>query len=221
MNEIRPTVAPSHGSASGLAPSHWVMRHLPALPADAPAQRLLDIACGGGRHTRLALDRGYAVTAIDRDTSGVADLAADLGLRIITADLEAPLPGTSTAPWPLPGETFDVVVVTNYLWRPLFPAILDAVGPNGTLIYETFAVGQERLGRPSNPDFLLRPGELIAVIAGRLTPIAFEHVRLGDPKLGQDRIVQRLVAVGPQHAILVDPLKMPLTTTPATMELPR
>lgn len=217
MNEIRPTVAPSHGSASGLAPSDWVMRHLPALPADAPSQRLLDIACGGGRHTRLALDRGYAVTAIDRDTSGVVDL----GARIITADLEAPLPGTSTAPWPLPGETFDVVVVTNYLWRPLFPAILDAVSPNGTLIYETFAVGQERLGRPSNRDFLLRPGELIATVAGRLTPLAFEHVRLGDPKLGQNRIVQRLVAVGPRHPFLVDPLQMPLTTMPPTMELPR
>lgn len=174
------------------SPSPWVRRFLTGVRRGGT---VLDIACGAGRHLRLALEQGFAVVGIDRDLGGVADLSGRPGARLIEADLEG------GAPFPLAGETFDGVVVTNYLWRPLLPALVAAVAPSGVLVYETFGSGNERFGRPANPDFLLRPGELLEAVRLRLIPLAYEHVTLADP----DRIVQRIAAVGPDHVWLKAP----------------
>jgi SAM-dependent methyltransferase len=135
---------------------------------------VLDLAAGGGRHTRFLLERGFSVTALDRDISKLQAMKAGRStkaahLDIIAADLE------DGSPWPLLKRRFDAVIVVNYLWRPLFPSLLDALTPDGVLLYDTFAVGQEKIGKPSNPDFLLRPGELLEVVRGRLDVIAYEH----------------------------------------------
>lgn len=172
-------------------PLPWVMRHLRAV---APGGTILDVACGNGRHTRAALAAGHPVVAIDRDTSGVADLARRPDVRIVRADLE------TGAPFPVRGP-FAGVVVTNYLWRPILADIVAAVADDGVLIYQTFAAGNERFGRPSNPDFLLRPGELLDAVAGRLSVVAYENVTETEP----GRVVQRIVAVGPRHRFACDP----------------
>jgi SAM-dependent methyltransferase len=174
-----------------LATSAWVERFLPGV---RPGGRVLDVACGAGRHLRLALERGYRVIGVDGDLGGVEDLCGRTGVELVRADLEH---GQSV---PFAGDVFDGVIVTNYLWRPILPTIVAAVASDGVLIYETFAVGNERLGRPSNPDFLLQPGELIEAVAPRLVPIAYEHVTLSDPP----RRVQRIAAVGPAHGWLID-----------------
>lgn len=161
-----------------LSASPWVRRYLPLV---APGGEVLDVAAGGGRHSRLARSRGHRVVAVDRDTSGLADLV-DV-VEVVTADLEG-------GAWPLPGRRFDAVVVTNYLHRPLFPMLLDALAPGGVWIHETYARGHERFGRPANPDFLLRPGELLEVAQQRLRVVAFEDVFLPRPAR-----VQRIVAV--------------------------
>jgi SAM-dependent methyltransferase len=163
------------------APSDWVVRFASQLPAPASA---LDLACGSGRHTRWLAARGIAVTAVDRDASVLA------GLREIATVLEADLEG---APWPLPGQRFDLVVVTHYLWRALLPQIVASVAPGGLLIYETFALGHERHGRPRNPDFLLRPGELLEAVRGELEVVAYEHGECVAPP----RCVQRMAASRP------------------------
>lgn len=124
---------------------------------------------------RWLLQLGHPVTAVDRDIAGLADLAADPRVRVLAADLEA-------APWPFADDRFAAVIVTNYLWRPLLPDIVAAVAPGGLLIYDTFAVGQERYGRPSNPDFLLRPGELQDAVRGQLVTIAYEHGLVQQPR---------------------------------------
>lgn len=159
---------------------------------------MLDVACGHGRHVHLLADAGHRVTAIDRDAALLAPLAGRA--RTLVADLES-------APWPLPGATFDAVLVTNYLWRPLLPDLLAAVAPGGLLIYETFALAHAALGRPRRPEFLLRPGELLDLLrlaaqpGAAATPasetwhvIAFEEGRL--PAIGDvpEREVQRVVA---------------------------
>ena len=132
------------------APSAWVAGHAGLVPKPGP---VLDLAAGGGRHSRYFLDLGYRVTALDRDVSRLGDLA---GAEIIAADLE------DGSPWPLSGRQFAGIVVTNYLFRPILPRIAMALGPGGVLIYETFGLGQERYGRPRNPEHLLQPGELLA-----------------------------------------------------------
>ncbi len=176
-------------------PSPWVAHFLSGTPVGG---RVLDVACGSGRHVRLALHRGLAVTAIDRDISRLGDLAGRPGVEAIEADLEV------GAPFPLAGRQFGAVIVTNYLWRPLLADICTAVAPNGLLIYETFARGHEKLGgRPSNPDFLLRPNELAdAAIAAGLAVMAFEQVR---EEASRPRIVQRIAAVGPAHSWVAAP----------------
>lgn len=156
--------------------SAWVTRFAPLVRAGG---RVLDVACGGGRHCRLFLARGHAVTGIDRD---LAFTQAD-GATLLAADLE------DGSPWPLPGQRFDAVVVTNYLWRPLFPALRDALAEGGVLIYETFAHGNEAFGRPRNPDFLLRRGELLELAAG-MTVVAYE-----DGIVENRAVVQRVCAV--------------------------
>ncbi len=175
------------GPATG-EPSDWVVRFIDGVTTGGT---VLDIACGGGRHLRLARDRGHPVVGIDRNLDGVADLAGAADVRLIAADLE------DGAPLPVAGETFAGIIVTNYLYRPLFADIAKALAADGVLIYETFARGHERFGRPSNPDFLLRPNELIEAFAPTLTVIAFEQ---GETVAGSGRrIVQRICAVGAKH----------------------
>ena len=163
--------------------SPWVLRFAPLLQTGAA---VLDVACGAGRHTRLFLDRGHPVTALDVDVSGLEDLRGHPELELIQADLE------SGAPWPLPGRRFGAVIVTNYLWRPLWPRLLDAVGEGGVLLYETFARGNEAYGRPSNPAFLLAPGELLEAVRGRLQVVGYEHGYVERPR---PAIKQRVCAV--------------------------
>jgi SAM-dependent methyltransferase len=149
---------------------------------------VLDVAAGNGRHTRLFLQRGQLVTAVDRDVAAlraIADSITDGRLEVIEADLEA-------AAWPLAGRTFGGVVVSNYLWRPLLPAIVASVAPGGVLLYETFAVGHERVGRPKNPDFLLRPGELLEAVRDRFEVREYSHGEEGPPP---SAVRQRVCAV--------------------------
>jgi SAM-dependent methyltransferase len=142
---------------------------------------VLDLACGSGRHVRWLAAQGFAVTGVDRDAAALAPLRGIATVRV--ADLEG-------APWPLPGERFDAVVVTNYLWRPLWPHLLAALAEGGVLIYETFADGNQTVGKPSRPDFLLRNGELLEV-ASALRIVAYEDGFLDAPA----RFVQRIAAV--------------------------
>lgn len=161
-------------------PSAWVERFAPHI---ASAGAVLDLACGGGRHSRLLLARGHRVTALDRDLSGIADIVSN-DLEAIEADLEG------DAPWPLPGRRFAAVVVTNYLHRPLFPDLIAALAPGGVLIYETFARGNERFGQPRNPDFLLKPGELLEVTRD-LHVLAYEDLEITKPRRA---CIQRIAA---------------------------
>ena len=166
-----------HGTES---PSPWVQRWSHLVP---PGAAVLDVACGHGRHMRWFRERGHPVTGIDRAPEAVAAVAG-LG-EALAADLE-------NEPWPLPGRTFGGVVVTNYLWRALFPALQDSVAPGGVLVYETFAVGNETVGRPGRPEFLLQPGELLH-LAGGLRVVAYEDGFIDEPA----RYVQRIAAVRP------------------------
>ncbi len=160
--------------------SAWVQRWSHLVPPGAP---VLDVACGSGRHMRWFREQGHPVTGIDRSPDAVAAVA-ELG-EALAADLE-------NAPWPLPGRSFGGVVVTNYLWRPLFPALLGSVASGGALIYETFAAGNETVGRPARPEFLLQPGELLQLCEG-LRIVAYEDGFIADPP----RFVQRIAAVRP------------------------
>lgn len=142
---------------------------------------MLDVACGLGRHMRWFSERNHPVTGLDQAQAAIESVAS-LGTAI-RADIEA-------APWPLPGRQFAGVVVTNYLWRPLLPTLVDSVAPGGVLLYETFASGNETVGRPSRPEFLLRPGELLQACA-ELRVVAYEDGFLDNPA----RFVQRIAAV--------------------------
>lgn len=158
-----------HGDST---PSPAIARWALLVPPGGP---VLDVAAGSGRHVRLFLQRGHPVTAVDRDVAALHDLAAVFPqLEVLAADLEA-------GPWPFADRTFAGVVVSNYLWRPLLPAIVASVAPGGVLLYETFAVGNERFGRPRNPDFLLQPGELRDAVRGQLEVHEYEHGEEGDP----------------------------------------
>jgi len=161
------------------AVSPWIERWAHLVPEGAS---VLDVACGHGRHARFFAQRGCAVTGVDRDAGALQALR---GLaQTVHADIE-------NGPWPFAGRAFDAVVVTNYLWRPLLPAIVAAVAPGGVLLYETFAAGNEAFGKPSRPDFLLQPGELLRACAG-LEVVAYEHGRLENPA----RVVQRIACCG-------------------------
>ena len=164
-------------------PSAWIARHAGLIPPPGP---VLDLAAGGGRHTRYFQRLGHAVTAVDRDVSGLAALAGDAGLDVIEADLEG------GAPWPLGARRFAGIVVANYLHRPLLPRIAAALLPGGVLLYETFAAGNERFGKPSNPDFLLQPGELLASAGAEgLVVRAYHCGAISEPR---PAVVQRMAA---------------------------
>lgn len=164
------------------APSAWIAAHACRIPAGGS---VLDLAAGGGRHARFFNGLGYQVTALDRDISGLQPLAAK-GVEILAADLEGGWP------WPLGVRQFDGIVVTNYLHRPLFPHLAAALAPGGVLIYETFGRGNERLGRPSNPAFLLRPGELLEFAAAHgLQVLAYECGEVQEPR---PAVIQRMAA---------------------------
>lgn len=175
----------------GLAPSPWIERFAHLVPHGA---RVLDLACGYGRHALFFAARGARVIAVDRDAAALATLEGSPGVETRCADLEG-------ADWPLPNQSFDAIVVNHYLHRPLFPYLRAALRTDGTLLYETFAEGNEAFGRPANPAFLLRRDELLAEAAQgspRLLVVAFEQgfVELGD----KGAVVQRLAAVGAGRA---------------------
>lgn len=172
-------------------PSDWVKRWTHLVK---PQGRVLDVACGAGRHTRWFDSHGHLVTAVDVSQTALdgIDLPATRCEKVV-ADLE-------NAPWPLPHRQFDAVVVTNYLWRALMPSLINSVAPGGVLIYETFAEGNETVGKPSRPDFLLRRGELLTTF-GNLRVVAYEdgfesRERPGRPQI-PPRFVQRIVVVNP------------------------
>ena len=165
---------------SSAQPSLWVKRFLPLIK---PGGRVLDLAAGSGRHVRLLCDCGFAVCAVDRDTTALAALAGP-SCEVRRIDLE------TNDPWPL-GDGYDGIIAANYLHRPLLPAIASALASGGVLIYETFARGNERFGRPHNPDFLLRPGELLEAFSA-LSVVAFEQ---GEVSVPRPAVIQRLAAV--------------------------
>lgn len=178
MTESRP-----HGTE---APSAWVQRwsHL------APERGVvLDVACGHGRHARWFYERTHPLALVDRSQEAIEFIANALP-ALPTQPVEAVVADIEEGPWPFTGRQFDAVVVTNYLWRPLLPTLLASLAPGGVLIYETFTQGNETVGKPSRPDFLLRPGELLEVCQG-LRVVAFEEGFHENPP----RFIQRIAAV--------------------------
>ncbi len=176
------------GAHAGQPASPWLQRWAHLLPAGG---RVLDVACGSGRHLRWLATLGVHATGIDRDKAALAasqDLADAGQATLIHADIE-------TGPWPCPGRQFDAVLVTNYLWRPLWPQLLASLAPGAVLVYETFADGNQTVGKPSRADFLLQPGELLQRCAS-LRVVAYEDGYLDGPA----RYLQRLVAVAPDPA---------------------
>ena len=199
---FEPGAQQAHGTE---APSAWVQRwsHLVK-----PAGSVLDVACGRGRHTRWFHARGHAVTAVDRSSEALAafSLPAQTCEKIL-ADIE-------NKPWPLEGRHFDAVIVTHYLWRPLLTTLIASLAPGGLLIYETFTAGNETVGKPSRPDFLLNTGELLAVCSS-LRIVAFEDgfaqgVEALNPQAGTaaPRFIQRITAVRSESG--VGPVRYPL-----------
>ena len=178
----------SHDHALDASP--WIVRFAALVPSGA---RVLDVAAGSGRHARLFASRDAKVLAVDRDSAAVGQLSNVEGVETLVADLEQ-------CAWPLAGQTFDAIVVTNYLHRALFPHLRRALAPDGVLLYETFAMGNEAYGRPANPDFLLCQDELLSLASmpPALTVVAFEQGLVD----GRERkaVVQRIVAVGAARA---------------------
>ena len=164
-----------------LSPSPWVQRFSGQIVTGG---RVLDLACGQGRHARYLAGLGYQVEALDRDAAALATLAEVPGITTCEADVEG-------GPWPYHMQRFDGIVVTNYLHRPLLPLLINGLNEGGILIYETFMLGNERYGKPSNPLFLLRPGELLEVVRRRLHVVAFEE---GEVELPGPAVIQRLCA---------------------------
>ena len=181
---------------AGLPPSDWIRRWSQLVPAGAS---VLDLACGQGRHMRWFHERNHPVTGVDKAQEAIESVA-HLG-EALCADIEA-------GPWPLPGRRFGCVVVTNYLWRPLLPTIVDSVAPGGVLLYETFAQGNETVGRPARAEFLLAPGELLRA-CGSLHIVAYENGFLDAPA----RFVQRIAAVRAAPAPGTPP-RLPLVGAP-------
>ncbi len=155
-------------------PSPWVSRFIPLI---TPGGLVLDLAAGGGRHARLLINHGFQTVLIDRNTNALKDLIKADKAKIIRADLETAIDPFSSS-GPLNAMAFDAIIVVNFLYRPLFSGLINALTPGGVLIYETFAVGNEEFAQPRNPDHLLRNGELLEEIDGKLQIIAYEHGRV-------------------------------------------
>ncbi len=166
-----------------MTPSGWIERFCPLV---SPNGRVLDLACGKGRHGRLFLKRGNWVLFVDKDVSALSDLHNHPHGELCELDLE------TGVDWPFQEANYDALVVTNYLYRPHWPDLLNSLKEGGVLLYETFAAGNENFGRPRNPDFLLKPGELLELAQEQLHVVAYEHGRDGD------KVVQRLCAVRTQ-----------------------
>lgn len=175
IDEPMPTSSPLAKRAS-----RWVERFAGGVPAGS---RVLDLACGQGRHARLFAGRGCRVTAVDVDASCGASLSGVAAVEFVQADLES-------GPWPFAARQFDAIVVIHYLHRPLLARIEAALAPGALLLYETFAVGNERFGRPRNPEFLLRPRELLQAFPA-LRVVAFEDGCEPEP---HPAMLQRLAA---------------------------
>jgi SAM-dependent methyltransferase len=143
---------------------------------------VLDLAAGRGRHALFFAGRGHEVVAVDRD---IGRLPAHPRIKPLAADLE------DGSPWPLPDRHFGAVVVTNYLHRPLMPLLLGAVAPGGVLLYQTFMAGNERFGKPSRPEFLLKDGELLELVRGAFSVTAYEARLVSDPMAMVQRIAAR------------------------------
>ena len=178
------------------AASAWMQRWSHRLPEGGS---VLDVACGRGRHARWFHQRGLKVVAVDRS----AEAIAAIGLR--AEHCESCVADIENGPWPFAGRQFDVIVVTNYLWRPLLPTLLASLAPGAVLIYETFAAGNETVGKPSSSDFLLQPGELLRVCQ-RLRTIAFEE---GFEDRPSQRFVQRIVAARELPVLSITPASPP------------
>lgn len=170
-------------SHEGEAPSPWVGRFTRLIE---PGSAVLDLACGTGRHVRHLLSSGYKVVGVDKYVAGIAGILGTPDFEFIEANLE------DGSPWPLGDRKFDGIVVTNYLYRPLFPTLARALKDGGVLIYETFAEGNARYGHPRNPDFLLRPGELLDAFTDKLRVVAYEHGAVQSPR---PAVIQRICAV--------------------------
>ena len=170
---------PTASHLGDLPASAWVTRWAPCI---RPGGEVLDVACGAGRHARWLARQGFEVFAVDRDPALFPEPPP--GVELLGADLEGET-------WPYEGRRFDAIVVTNYLHRPLLPVLAASLEPGGVLIYETFARGNERFGKPSNPDFLLAPGELLEAVKGRLRVLAYEDLVVDSPR---PAAVQRLCA---------------------------
>jgi len=176
------------------APSSWVVEHAGLIRKGG---RVLDLACGGGRHAVWLAAQGYLVDAVDRDPEAIAAMQGIANINADIADLE-------TGNWPATDQRYDVVcddahdgiydgiIVSRYLFRPLLSVLPSMLKPGGVLIYETFMVGNERYGRPSNPDYLLRPDELKSVYAPLLEIRAFEQGEVEEPV---PAVMQRICAV--------------------------
>ncbi len=167
------------GPHAGDSPSAWVLRWATLI---RPGGAVLDVACGGGRHSRLLAGLGFEVDAVDRDAS-LFEAKPD-SVAYLEADIEG-------GPWPYAARRFDGIVVANYLHRPLLPTLVESLEPGGVLIYETFARGNERFGKPSNPAFLLAPEELLEAVRGRLRVVAYEDLIVREPR---PAAVQRICA---------------------------
>lgn len=190
-----------HLQIAGVEP--WVARFAPLVRAGGD---VLDLACGNGRHGRLFLSDERSVVFLDRDTEGVVDLMADPRAEVMEVDLEA------GRPWPLPERRFAAVVAVNYLYRPLFPWLIQALEDGGVLIYDTFARGNERHGRPRNPDHLLRAGELLDMARGALHVVAFEQGVVQEARC--PGVKQRLCAIRHPAARPADGEPEPLPVAP-------
>ncbi len=184
--------------AGDVPASLWVRRFAPLI---RPGGTILDLAAGGGRHAALLAAACLQVEAVDRDPASLAALRGIAGVKVTAADLEG-------GAWPYSGRLFDGIVVTNYLWRPLLENLAASLSPGGVLLYETFRIGNEKLGRPSNPDFLLRQGELLDFArASALEVVAFES---GQVELPRPAVVERICARRPGAGEVPAPLAGPL-----------
>lgn len=184
---------PDQPHAPVVPPSAWVARFSALIKAGG---QVLDYACGSGRHARWLAARGMHVEAVDRDAAALLSLQGLPNVHAMQADLEA-------GEWPFAGRRFDAVVVTNYLFRPRMGLLLELLAPGGVLIYETFMIGNERFGKPSNPDFLLRRNELLDCLGEEWTIVAFEQGEVREPRAAA---VQRVCAVkGRAAATLLPP----------------